>query len=287
MSAVSPENWREEKHSVVCLEGRPLECQALGPREPSTDLQQHQAQAPVGGKGEERGKVTAGLWASGAGYFHPSSVERSQTSSFAKPVHWLSLTHQKFFKLILAIKPMHDLSVLFPFKVKNLNTGSSRVCHLQLWLTAWEETHRSANSGDTASLSSTTDLGAARASHSGARVWCPSPPGTGGKGGSYRVLLQLQPLPIGKGGASLGGVPVGGGHNGPCLLLHSEHFAAGLVLIVCALPGIDNPGEEARKSVRVISENLRASPLESANPISTPGTKLSSHLMQKSFCALE
>ena len=76
---------------------------------------------------------------------------------------------------------------------------------------------------------------------------CSSPPRTGGKGGSYRVLLQLQPLPVGKGGASLGRVPVGGGRNGPCFLLHSEHLTAGLVLVVCALPGIDNPGEEARE----------------------------------------
>lgn len=91
-------------------------------------------------------------------------------------------------------------------------------------------------------------------------------PGNREEGWSYRVLLQLQPLPIGKGGPSLGGVPVGGGGNGSCFLLHSEHLAAGLVFVVRALPGIDDPGEEARELVRVVSGSQRAS---------------SSHLAQK------
>lgn len=72
-----------------------------------------------------------------------------------------------------------------------------------------------------------------------------------GRAGSYRVLLQLQPLPIGKGGPSLGGVPVGGGGNGPRFLLHGEYLAAGLVFIVRALPGIDNPEKKPEELVRL------------------------------------
>ena len=84
--------------------------------------------------------------------------------------------------------------------------------------------------------------------HRGARVCGFFSPESGGEGGSYRVLLQLQPLPVGKRGPSLSWVPVWGWGNGPCFLLHSEHLTAGLVFIVCALPSIDDPGGEARKA---------------------------------------
>lgn len=80
-------------------------------------------------------------------------------------------------------------------------------------------------------------------------MWVPLPR-PAGTAGSYRVLLQLQPLPIGKGGPSLGGVPVGGGGNGPRFLLHSQYLAAGLVFVVRALPSIDNPEKKPEELVR-------------------------------------
>lgn len=73
---------------------------------------------------------------------------------------------------------------------------------------------------------------------------CSSPLRCGDEGGSYRVLLQLQPLPVGKGGPSLRRIPVWSWGNGPCFPLHSEHLTAGLVFVVRALPSIDDPGEE-------------------------------------------
>lgn len=101
--------------------------------------------------------------------------------------------------------------------------------------------------------------------------------------GAYRVLFQLQPFPIGKGGPSLGWVPVWGWGHSPCLLLHSEHLTAGLVFIVCALPGIDNPGEEAGKTGQTDKAEGTVPCQGSAKTVSTTGPELQPCLMQRTL----